>query len=322
LSKDAIELQEILEAHPVSGKQNNKGSNIEDIMDNLDRERPSEYSQWVVMPNKTYAATGGTTPHLPVGAYSIEVNPQGLFFVHKKIMTDALVDFGNSNSLRVIDGIKNFWKKKKKYLERSVVFKRGILMWGPPGSGKTATLALLVKDLIQQGGIVILVRDPAVAIVGLQRLRKIEPERPLILIFEDVEEIISTYGEHDLLGLLDGEHQTDNVVNIATTNYPEELGARIVNRPSRFDEVVKIGMPSSSMRLQYLRHVLGKDADDINIATWVEQTDGMSIAHLKELAVAVTCLDQPYAEVIARLKTMKTAPKSSSVEKVGFETRD
>lgn len=201
-----------------------------------------------------------------------------------------------------------------------MLFKRGILMWGPAGSGKTATLSILVQDLINQGGIVLLVQSPKSATIALPVLRKIEPERPLIIVLEDVEEIISTVGEHDLLALLDGEHQTDNVCNIATTNYPENLGPRIVNRPSRFDEVIKIGFPTADMREQYLWHALRhKPEGKYPVAKWVKETQGMSIAHLKELVIAVTCLDQPYESVIERLKGMSTAPKSKMYEgPIGF----
>ncbi len=284
-----------------------------------DKKIPFEYTQWAVLPNGTYSSIGATCARLPVGAYCLENTPSGLFFVAKKILTDTLIDLGNSNSRRIVEGIRLFWMRKERFEERGILFKRGILMWGPPGSGKTATLALLVEDLIRQGGIVLLVQAPSSAVQALRRLRKIEPDRPLIVILEDVEEIIQLHGEHDLLALLDGEHQTDNVVNIATTNYPEMLGARIINRPSRFDEVVKIGMPSEEMRAMYLEHLLRDEHGRYPYRRWVEETAGMSIAHLKELVVAVVCLEQDEDEVIARLKTMKSAPRSTMYEEsVGF----
>lgn len=279
-----------------------------------------EHSQWEVLPNGVFAATGTTNPRLAPGAYTIAITETGrTLFVSKKILTDQLIDLGNSNSLHVIDGIRLFWTKKEQYKRRGILYKRGVLLWGPAGSGKTATLSLLVADLIKMGGIVLLVQSPALATRALPVLRKIEPDRPLIVIIEDIEEIIQASGEHDLLALLDGEHQTDNVVNLATTNYPEQLGARIINRPSRFDEVQKIGMPSPIMRKQYLVHILRDEVGKFPVDRWVEDTEGMSIAHLKELVVAVTCLDQTYENVIARLKTMKTAPKSSMYDtNVGF----
>lgn len=314
------ELQELL-AKP-SGRTNRqppaqpgetsiKGSGMKDIR---------EHCQWEVLPNGVFIATGTTKPKLEPGAYTVGLTDDGrAVFVQKRILTDTLIDLGESNSLKVIEGIRKFWRMKDKYEARGILFKRGVLLWGPAGSGKTATVALLVEDLIEMGGIVLLVQNPDVATRALPILRRVEPVRPLIVILEDVEEIIGAHGEHNLLALLDGEHQTDNVVNIATTNYPEQLGARIVNRPSRFDEVVKIGFPSAIAREQYLVHLLGADVTKYPLAQWVKHTEGMSVAHLKELVVAVTCLEQPYDVVIERLKSMKTAPKSAMYEgHVGF----
>jgi hypothetical protein len=70
-----------------------------------------------------------------------------------------------------------------------------------------------------------------------------------------------------------------------------------------------------------LWHVLGEEAEQHPVAEWVRETEGMSIAHLKELVVAVTCLEQAEEEVIARLKTMKSAPRSTMYDsEVGFGT--
>lgn len=314
---EADELQELLAAS--SANHQTRPSRGDTPVAEKEEKPFTEWSQWQILPNGRFLASGRTDATLPVGAYTVNLSNAGPYFERKRILTDTLIDLDESNSLRVISGIQTFWTKRDRYIAKGILFKRGVLLWGPAGSGKTATIALLVENLIAKGGIVLLVQNPGAAILGLTQLRRIEPTRPLIVVLEDVEEIIASYGEHDLLALLDGEHQTDNVVNIASTNYPEALGARIVNRPSRFDEVLKIGMPSAGMREQYFWHILGDDVEKYPVASWVKHTEGMSIAHLKELVVAVTCLDQEPEEVINRLRTMKTAPKSQMYDgAIGF----
>lgn len=151
-------------------------------------------------------------------------------------------------------------------------------------------------------------------------MRRIEPERPLICVLEDINEMVDQYGEHALLALLDGETQIDNVVFVATTNYPERLDQRLVNRPSRFDEIIKIGMPSAEARSVYFRARLNKmELSDGKLAEWVKDTEGLSIAHLKEIVVAVYCLGREYAETLKRLKSMRNGLRSSSAREIGIK---
>jgi hypothetical protein len=184
-------------------------------------------------------------------------------------------------------------------------------------SGKTATISLLNKCLLDKGGIVVMCDHPRITSQGLEAIRRIEPTRRIICIMEDIDEIIDKYGEHDLLALLDGENQVENIVMLASTNYPDKLGARIVNRPSRFDERIFVGMPTTNARHAYLKNILG-DIDELD--KWVNDTEGLSIAHLREMTAAVRCLDQDYDLVLARLKKMKQKIKadSDSEGKVGF----
>ena len=98
------------------------------------------------------------------------------------------------------------------------------------------------------------------------------------------------------------------VVFLATTNYPDKLVHRIINRPSRFDKRFRIGFPTAESRRVYFEHIIGKEnIDDLNIDLdkWVKDTDKFSIAHLKELFVAVVILDDQYEDVIETLSAMK-----------------
>ena len=111
----------------------------------------------------------------------------------------------------------------------------------------------------------------------------------------------------------------NKIIFIATTNYPERLDARIINRPSRFDLIVKIDLPNAEARALYLRTCLGKTQTDDGIDL-VERTSGLTFAHLRELIVSVYCLDYPAEAAIERLQHMKVKPKSSELSgAIGFD---
>lgn len=278
-------------------------------------------SQWAVLPNDVFTAIGATVTHLPPAIYTLSVDGGVIFFNKTKVLTDNLIELDDSAAVRVIAGIEKFWESKAQFDRFGILFKRGLLMWGPAGSGKTATVNMLMNDLVKRGGMVVIVRSPGLAVHGLHELRRIEPNRPIIVVLEDIEEMISNHGEHELLSLLDGEHQVSNVVVLATTNYPERLGERIINRPSRFDEVILVDMPTAKARYRYLKHVLENTVPEEELQQWVVATDKLSIAHLRELIVATQCLGRPYAEVVDRLKRMRIQPNSDKLRKQepGFE---
>jgi len=113
------------------------------------------------------------------------------------------------------------------------------------------------------------------------------------------------HGESGLLALLDGEPQIDNVVFVATTNYPENLDKRMKNRPSRFDYVRRIGMPSNAARQKFIEHKNPRLATNPEeLEQWVRETKGFSVAHLKELIVSVEIFGSNFDESLKRLKDM------------------
>lgn len=76
-------------------------------------------------------------------------------------------------------------------------------------------------------------------------------------------------------------------------------------------------MPSPAAREVYLRSRLGKDE---RIVQWVKDSEGLSVAHLRELVVAVCCLGRTYAETIERLRSMAHTPKSEGGNAAGFKS--
>ena len=252
-------------------------------------------------------------PTLPSGEYFADYNYQQdmPFFTSKVVMSDDLVNLPDASIQQVLESISKFWTLEYKFKEHGFIWKRGILLWGPPGGGKTTTIHLLAEQIVKENGITLYgdVNEPYKLSQCVRALRNIEPSRPIVVVLEDIDALRSE-NESEVLSILDGEEHTSNIVYLASTNYPEKLDPRIINRPSRFDEIVYIGLPDRTSRMIFIAQK-GKNLTEEQIKEWADRTEGFSISHLKELLVSVECLGNDFDKTIKRLRDMYDIPTSS-----------
>lgn len=282
-------------------------------------------SQWALVHSDTYLACAQTIDNLIPGVYGFDLCPNGVLFVRNPINADDLIDFPDSVYDKVINEVETFWQLGARFEKYGFLHRRGYLLYGPAGSGKTCLVQRLVQKIIENDGIVFMsgASSPELFSEGLKVFREIEPDRQIICIFEDIDTMVERWSEAQVLSLLDGENQVNKVINIATTNYPERLDKRIVARPRRFDRIVKIAMPNEVIREAYFKNKLKINGEDGK--KWVKETEGLSFAALAELVISVKCLGNSFEETINKLREMSSSKVSSSEfedNRVGFITLD
>jgi hypothetical protein len=306
LSKAGNSSPAIARGRPPRSSRDEYGDDEEELEDQITK----SYSQWTTHNSRIFVPASKTKAALPPGVYEIDSSPNiGLYFEKIPVKTEGLLRFPDTNSNKVVEEIQRFWTLEASFKQYGLAYKRGILLWGPPGSGKSCTLQLIMADVIKRGGIVVKFDDPYLFIDGIRVLRQVQPHTPVVVMLEDIDSILKMYNESEVLNILDGVNETERMVFLATTNYPEELGHRIINRPSRFDKRFKIGFPSAASRKMYFEHLVGgkKKVKElgINLKQWVTDTEKFSIAHMKELFIAVHILGDDYKDAIETLKSMR-----------------
>jgi cell division protease FtsH len=161
----------------------------------------------------------------------------------------------------------DFLNRRKRWAEYSIPQKRGVLLAGEPGTGKT----LICKALMAEADGVTCVTTNAYALSADEYITELyetaQDISPCIVFIEDIDLIGLNREEYhyqsgpallSLLNVLDGVEEKQEIVTVATTNNLETLDRAISQRPSRFDRVVKLSLPSLEERRELISFLCQK----------------------------------------------------------------
>lgn len=254
--------------------------------------------------------TSGPRPQkirkLPPGIYSLlQIPTGGILAKPMSTMTDGLLNIPDPISQSVISDIQQFWKgeTRQKFDAFDLIYKRGILLHGKPGTGKTCIIARIMDQIVQDGGVVFFGASPVLLYEFVNEVREFQPDLRVLAVYEEFETELHD-NEGGFLSLLDGELQIDNIVYLATTNYIEDIPPRIKNRPSRFARVDEISTPHAEARRMYIEHKAGKFLNKTQLTQWTKETEGLTIDHIKDLIVSVLCFDVEFKKALEKVKEM------------------
>jgi hypothetical protein len=258
-----------------------------------------------------YQICGRTLHQLPPGAYTCLVdNCWNPIYQVRDLQVDELIDFPDSLPSRILHEVDHFWGLGERFARLGFLHRRGYLFYGKQGSGKSALIHQIIARILAQGHVAFFCQHPSYFVRCLECFRAVEAERPIVCVFEDIDAIIENYGDGDLLQWLDGNHQVNKAVNLASTNYPEKLDRRIIARPRRFDRVLRIESPDDRLRAAYFERKLPEQSPEERLR-WVRLTEGLPCAALAELIISVYCLGHEVEETVARLKSLDENTPSS-----------
>ncbi|KAF1851486.1 P-loop containing nucleoside triphosphate hydrolase protein [Cucurbitaria berberidis CBS 394.84] len=199
----------------------------------------------------------------------------------------------------LIEDVQGFFDNQQLYSQFSVPWKRGVILHGVPGNGKTVSIKALMSSLYGRPDPI-----PSLYVKSFETscnteqysiraiFQKARDMAPCLLIFEDLDSLVNDDIRSYFLNEVDGLESNDGILMIGSTNHLDKLDPAIAKRPSRFDRKYHFKIPGEEERrlyAEYWRSKLTKnetvDFPEELAGIVAQLTEGFSFAYLKELFV-------------------------------------
>jgi hypothetical protein len=167
--------------------------------------------------------------------------------------------------------------------KQNIPLRRGILLEGPYGTGKTLTARATAKVANDNGWTFMMLRRSQGLGAALEFARRYQP---CVIFAEDIDRHADRSREevNDLVNLLDGiSSKKDEIIVVLTTNHVEEIDKALL-RPGRFDAIISLGALDPEPREKLIRLYAGNQlAKKADLSEAVEALAGQSPATIREV---------------------------------------
>jgi chaperone BCS1 len=226
----------------------------------------------------------------------------------------------------------SFFLREPWFCKMRLPFRRGYLLHGPPGNGKSTA----VRAMLTSGGLTaftLRLFDSQIDDGDLARVfERAAKHAPAMILLEDIDRVFLRTGEskskvslQQLLNCLDGVATREGIITVATANEPTILDPAILRRPGRFDRVVHFSDPSPTLRREYFIRMLEQLAS-ADLDAVVADSSGFSFAQLREAYIMAgqlafegnreICVDDLSSGVLSLRQTSQISSKRNN--RAGF----
>ena len=281
------------------------------------------------------------TENYPVkaGIWCVAVDEQRQFCLRKSSFVSEPMLEDYIHTKEISDKINAFFSKKAVYEKYGIFPKRGMLLHGPAGLGKSCTISKLCREYDGRKDATIVIwhtdkYDASDVKSFIKRFSYAEGVDKLILVIEDVGGVEykgsgKMPSSSSLLSLLDNVEQTFIVPTmiLATTNYPENMLENLTNRPQRFDDVIAVKPPSADFREKFL-DFFSQGAAETKVKNKIREKkyEKLAIAHIKEIVIRAAIYDLSLDVALDQIHEQSTKAQNEFVDKrklgMGFQDED